>query len=288
MKPAVIASSKLPFPLTVAVTPAWLEKLREVGISTDSSIENHDGNGGWLSKLSEYTFGRRIVVEGPCAFHGGLYGPNPWTAEGGFCTMGAASYSHSSLPEGLSVGRYCSIGKGLRFLDFAHPTDWVSTSVAFFQPSGVKATTSIHSLIERELAANAAPSRRVFDPRLGKTYPTIGHDVWIGENVVLSMGISVGTGAILASNAVVTRDVPPYTIVAGVPAKVQRMRFSEKVIQRLLKSHWWEYSFADLQAMNMQAPIEFLGQLEATIANHEIDVWQPRTLTFPDDLIGKD
>src|SRR5690606_21389214 len=123
-----------------------------------------------------------------------------WTAEGGLCTMGAASYSHSPLPEGLVVGRYCSLGKGLRFLDFAHPSEWASTSVAFFRPMQVSTTSCLATLIDR-LGHDTDPSfeRAEFNPRLGRDYPTIGHDVWIGENVALALGATIGTGAVIAS-----------------------------------------------------------------------------------------
>lgn len=273
-------------PMTVAVSPDWLRKMTDAGIATGWSLETFDQNGGWLADLPEYVFRRHLVIEGPCAFYGGLYGPNPWTAEGGLCSMGAASYSHSPLPEGLVVGRYCSLGKGLRFLDFAHPVDWVSTSVAFFRPTSVKSTTCLHTIIDRlGQASDPCFGREAFDPRLGKGYPTIGHDVWIGENVALAMGISIGTGAVIASGAVVTRDVPPYAVVAGVPAVVRRQRFNDVLVKRLLASQWWKYSFTDLQRLDVQTPEHFLEQLDACIAAGEIIPWQPVTLRLPDDLV---
>jgi len=278
----------LEIPRTVPVTPAWLARMAEVGIATSWSLETFDQRRGWLAELPEYLFRRRIVIEGPCAFYGGLYGPNPWTAEGGLCSMGAASYSHSPLPEGLVVGRYCSLGKGLRFLDFAHPADWASTSVAFFRPTQVKTASCLAALIDRQgQASDVSFNRAAFDPRLGRSYPTIGHDVWIGENVVLAMGISIGTGAVIASGAVVTRDVSPYAIVAGVPAVVRRLRFADALVERLLSSQWWRYSFTDLQHFNIQHPERFLDQLDAAIATDGVAPWQPAMLRLPDDLVSE-
>jgi hypothetical protein len=69
----------------------------------------------------------------------------------------------------------------------------------------------------------------------------IGSDVWIGTDAMVLSGVSIGHGAIVAARAVVTRDVPPYAIVAGVPAKVVRWRFEPAVIERLLKVAWWEW-----------------------------------------------
>lgn len=72
------------------------------------------------------------------------------------------------------------------------------------------------------------------------------NDVWIGDNVVLKEGITVGNGSVIACNAVVTKDVPPYSIVGGIPAKVIRYRFEENIINALLESAWWECNILDL------------------------------------------
>jgi len=71
-------------------------------------------------------------------------------------------------------------------------------------------------------------------------YTVIGHDVWIGLNAVIMNGVNVGTGAVIGAGAIVTKDVPPYAIVGGVPAKVIKYRFDEETIEQLLSSRWWE------------------------------------------------
>ncbi|MCB9772158.1 MAG: CatB-related O-acetyltransferase [Candidatus Omnitrophica bacterium] len=68
----------------------------------------------------------------------------------------------------------------------------------------------------------------------------IGHDVWIGANAVIMPGIKIGHGAIIGASAVVTKDVPPYAIVVGVPAKIIKYRFEPKIIERLLEIKWWD------------------------------------------------
>ena len=80
----------------------------------------------------------------------------------------------------------------------------------------------------------------------GKTYPnkgntTIGNDVWIGYNATIMAGVTIGNGAIIATNSVVTKDVEPYTIVGGNPAKVIKKRFSEERIEQLLEMAWWNW-----------------------------------------------
>lgn len=78
---------------------------------------------------------------------------------------------------------------------------------------------------------------------------SIGHDVWIGEGAFIKSGVRVGTGAVVGMGAVVTKDVPPYAIVAGNPARVIRKRFSDELIQSLLATGWWDKDDAELKLL---------------------------------------
>ena len=80
-----------------------------------------------------------------------------------------------------------------------------------------------------------------------KIYVVIGNDVWIGSDAILTGGIKIGDGAIILTGAVVTKDVPPYAIVGGVPAKPIRFRFSESQIEKLLQIKWWNWDARKLQ-----------------------------------------
>ena len=71
---------------------------------------------------------------------------------------------------------------------------------------------------------------------------TIGNDVWIGRNVIIISGVKIGDGSVIGAGSVVTKDVPPYAIAAGNPAKIVRMRFDEETIKKLLKIEWWNWS----------------------------------------------
>ena len=77
---------------------------------------------------------------------------------------------------------------------------------------------------------------------------TIGNDVWIGANVYIKNGIVIGDGSVIAAGAVVVKDVPPYAIVGGVPAKIIRYRFPQDIIDGLLTIKWWNWSDEELQA----------------------------------------
>lgn len=132
------------------------------------------------------------------------------------------------------VGAFCSIAPHAIIGGGTHPTrDWVSTSPMFY---------SVRHNPHVALDPDAQPFAE--NPR---TF--IGHDVWIGYAAIVLPGIKVGTGAIVAAGAVVTRDVPPYQIVAGVPAKPVRARFAEEEANWLLGSRWWDWDETTLHEL---------------------------------------
>ena len=146
--------------------------------------------------------------------------------------MGFGSYIGDRSQIYGSVGRYVSIADCVTVVDGDHPTERiVSTHPSFYSDRnsvglnyGNKSKFIEHKYADEEKKAPVV----------------IGNDVWIAHGAILLSGITVGDGAVVAAGAVVVKDVPPYTIVGGVPAKPIRKRFTDEQIDLLLKSEWWE------------------------------------------------
>ena len=145
--------------------------------------------------------------------------------------LGLGSYVGENCLIRGKVGRYCSISNNVRIIVGIHPTNtFVSTHPCFY---------SI-----RKQAGFTYVNKNHFDEIVyadkNKNHVLIGNDVWIGEDAIIYGGIKIGDGAIIAAGSVVNKDVPPYSIVGGIPAKEIRKRFSEDEIKKLLKIQWWD------------------------------------------------
>ena len=149
-----------------------------------------------------------------------------------------------------AIGRYCSIGKNCEIGPVDHPIEWLSSSA-----------------IQYNIADHFPDYRYYCDdfPQLDIARPkgtTVGHDVWIGSLVVIKRGVNIGNGAIVGAGSVVVKDVPPYAIVGGVPAKIIRYRFDLKTVARLLKIQWWNRELKDLAGIQFDDINRALDQLE--------------------------
>lgn len=119
----------------------------------------------------------------------------------------------------VSIGKFCSIARDVLVQEYNHPINRMSTYY-------------IGKNLFKESSRNELESKGSIE---------IGNDVWIGAKVTILSGVSISDGAIVAAGSVVTKDVPPYAIVGGNPAKVIRYRFDENIIEELLKLRWWDW-----------------------------------------------
>lgn len=123
-----------------------------------------------------------------------------------------------------SIGLFCSIVKNVSIGTGDHPTNFISTSPFFYSRNNPFKTKIIDADYFNEL-------REV----------VIGNDVWIGTNAVIKNGIKIGDGAIIGANAIVAKDVNPYSIVVGAPAKELKYRFDNDTITKIRKMEWWNW-----------------------------------------------
>ena len=130
----------------------------------------------------------------------------------------------------VSIGKFCSIGPNFCCGLGLHPVNGVSTAPMFYSTACQNGTTLCRESKYEE-----------------QKQTCIGNDVFIGANVTVLDGIRIADGAVIGAGAVVTKDIPPYAIAVGVPAKVVKYRFDETTVQKLLERQWWNDSQPELQ-----------------------------------------
>jgi virginiamycin A acetyltransferase len=161
--------------------------------------------------------------------------------EVGLYTHGAC-FIPGQIDRHTKIGRYCSIATTVRTMNRNHPMEFKSTHALFFNP--------VLNFCDKDLVEY--------------TPLTIGNDVWIGHNAIIMPHVqNIGDGAVVAAGAVVNKDVPPYSVVVGNPARVVRYRFSQEKIKELLDSRWWEKSIEELK----DSKEEYTQPLETSLEN---------------------
>ena len=134
---------------------------------------------------------------------------------------------------GCACGSFCSIGPDAWVGGLGrHPTHWISTHPSFYSPLMQAGMT----FVEREFFEETQEV-------------VMGHDVWVGARAIVLDGVTIGNGAVIAAGAVVTRDVAPYSIVGGVPARLIRRRFNDEDIRKLEDLRWWDWPVGKLKTM---------------------------------------
>lgn len=164
------------------------------------------------------------------------------------CKIGDYTYfAKAMIGHNCFFGRYCSFGTNLLVSPDSHPTNWLST----------------HPLQYNE-KFKKIPKIQIchYDQLKNPPNTVIGNDVWCGHNVTILQGVKIGDGAIIGTGAVVTKDVAPYGIAVGVPARVVKYRFDEKIIKELIKIKWWELEADELDGVDFNNIHKALQQIK--------------------------
>lgn len=164
--------------------------------------------------------------------------------------------NYTRISKGCSVvfskiGNFCSLASDVQVGAGRHPLNYASTSQIFYNP-------------------NTLNDKWVKPIKYPQNLPiNIGSDVWLGTNCFIMGGVTIGHGAVVAAKAVVTKDIPPYAIVGGIPAKLIKYRFSPEVIERLLEIEWW-----NLDDNQITEKIGFFRESEITL--QVLDIYFPK------------
>lgn len=148
------------------------------------------------------------------------------------CHIGEFTYiqNHSSLLK-TKIGKFCSIADHVRTGFGNHPVNMVSTFPAFYYNTEAELKYSF---------CKSESQNEIYHKTKNGYLVEIGNDVWIGSHVLIMDGVVIGDGAVVAAGSVVTKDIPPYAIYGGVPAKLLRYRFDTDMIDSLLDYRWWD------------------------------------------------
>lgn len=144
------------------------------------------------------------------------------------------------------IGNFTSIANNVVIGGATHPMEWVGMSPVFY--SGRDSVKKKFTYFDLESPKDTL----------------VGNDVWIGRSAIIISGVNIGDGSVIGAGSVVTKDVPPYAIVAGNPARVIRFRFDKITIERLVKISWWNFNNVDLKTYSkfIKDPNLFINTIE--------------------------
>jgi len=189
----------------------------------------------------------------------------------GVLKIGAFSGIYGGRLRHISIGRYCSIAPGFECGWDDHPSEWLTSSMLGYVPN-------IHGWRDFAKAPDEPLPR--FASLRGVT--ELGNDVWIGQGAFVRSGVKIGHGAIVGARAVVTRDVPPYAVVVGQPAKILKYRFPEPLIQRMLEVQWWRYNLYEIPKMLLPDPNASLDHIQKQVEAGVLTEYKPTVVNSED------
>jgi acetyltransferase-like isoleucine patch superfamily enzyme len=193
----------------------FMKKVLEIANEGARDIEN------------KIRFKNTIIDKGCCIDPKSIIHPNVHLLENSIVNnseINSFTYlGKNCLVQNTSIGKFCSIANDVLIGLGNHPLDLLSTSPLFYRrnnPLKISFLTKEFAIIEYKPIS-------------------IANDVWIGTRSIIMDGVSIGNGAVIAANSVVTKDVPPFAIVGGIPAKIIKYRFPENKIEEMLEQKWW-------------------------------------------------
>lgn len=200
-----------------------------------------------------------------------------WTNYEHSIHLGAFSYQVSGYCFAARIGRYCSFGEDVQIGRQDHPMTWASTSPAFYLhdkvfalKGGFEGAAEYHSY---RITTGEPPTR--------VKITTIGNDVWIGHGAMIKAGVTIGDGAVVAAHSVVTRDVPPYGVVAGNPAVLKKSRMPPMLMTPMLRCQWWQFAPWQLSHLNPAKREAFVKGVFNMIGN--VEPFAPSVFTLSKD-----
>lgn len=220
-----------------------------MGMHSLRHIPLHPNDHDRIKKYRNKQLGEEPYIHDNVFIHDSHIGA--WTELGRGTTISESTFGDYSYTAGdvsivyADVGKFCSIASHTRINPGNHPT-W--------------RVTQHHMTYRRKQFGFGEDDQEFFDWRRADRC-VIGHDVWLGHGALIMAGVKIGTGAVVGAGAVVTKDIDPYTIAVGVPARPLRKRFSDEISEALLEIAWWDWDRATLEArfddlMDVEAFIE--------------------------------
>ena len=209
------------------------------------------------NQICAYGQKEKCIVETPVRFGGGVYNCN---------SIGAFTFFNgdSNIRYVDKIGRFCMIGPNVIMGMPEHSTRLISGHILFYNQDSEHFLKFCNYLDNNEDCIKQN-MRLLHNEK--KELILIGNDVWIGCNTIITRGVKIGDGAVIAAGSVVTKDVEPYTIVGGVPAKMIRHRFDYKTIARLLELQWWQYGPDIMRGIVFSDTEKAIRKLEKRSAN---------------------
>lgn len=202
-----------------------------------------------------------IVAEAPCELRDGMYDIGEI---GAFTYIGGLSTVARHIGK---IGRFCSIAPNVSIGLAEHPTNFLSAH-HIFEGGGVIQMSSQELKDYHNNNKNLVmETAMLWSQQQADDKVFIGNDVWIGDGALISRGVTIGDGAVVAARAVVTKSVEPYTVVAGIPARPIKKRFSEDVIKKLIELDWTKYGLAALYNAPVHDPGKAIEIIENNIKN---------------------